>query len=198
MEHTDSWMDALQEYDRLQMQLELSGGHTDSEDVEAARAFVERGRMRCMLEMGQLEAVLDQVQGRELRYAGVEPALLPAAVRASWQLQKWDLLDEVLCRCERVQSDFDSRDEQGQVVREPSPSAPSTFLTNIHSQQKKKSSPLRIHNDDNFEVAMGYLLSCVHGGDRKGLEMAIKDFRVEVHHLLVKALLCCNMFMPCV
>jgi hypothetical protein len=64
MEHTDSWMDALQEYDRLQMQLELPGEHSDSEDLDAARAFVERGRMRCMLEMGQLEAVLDQVRQR--------------------------------------------------------------------------------------------------------------------------------------
>lgn len=62
MEHTDSWMDALQEYDRLQMQLELPTERSDSEDVEAARAFVERGRMRCMLEMGQLEAVLDQAR----------------------------------------------------------------------------------------------------------------------------------------
>jgi hypothetical protein len=105
--------------------------------------------------------------------------LLPSAVRASWQLQKWDLLDDVLCRCERVQSDFDSCEEQR--ARDQPPSALSAFLLDIHSSQNKRnSSPLRIHNDDSFEVAIGYLLSCVHRGDSKGLEMAVKDFRVEV------------------
>ena len=61
MEHTDSWADALQEYDRLAAQLESPGGSADSEDALAALALAERGRVRCMLEMGQLEAVLDQV-----------------------------------------------------------------------------------------------------------------------------------------
>ena len=65
MEHTESWMEALQEYDRLQTQLEEPRGRADSGDADATLALAERGRVRCLLEMGQLEAVLDQVKMRD-------------------------------------------------------------------------------------------------------------------------------------
>lgn len=120
------------------------------------------------------------MQGRSARSVEVEPALLPAAVRASWQLQKWDLLDEVLCRCEQVRENFAANEDQDDKMQAQLPSGWPSFMTDKYSQ-KKKSTPLRIHSDDSFEVAMGYLMSCVHRGHRKGLEMAIKDFRVEVY-----------------
>lgn len=83
-EHTDSWMVALQEYDTLQLiyesskqnrnsfnptqqsqsQLQLQQSKSDClvvDDEIATLAFIERGRFRCLYELGQMEAIIEQV-----------------------------------------------------------------------------------------------------------------------------------------
>jgi hypothetical protein len=61
LEHTDSWMVALQEYDSLQaIHSSRALAHSSSDEI-ATLAFIERGRFHCLYQLGQLEALIDQV-----------------------------------------------------------------------------------------------------------------------------------------
>lgn len=56
--------------------------------------------MRCLLELGDVEAVCPQAQSFLQSHSDfdAEAALLPFAIEASWQLAKWSDLDEMLTR----------------------------------------------------------------------------------------------------
>lgn len=122
----------------------------------------------------------------------VEPALLPSAVRASWELQKWDLLDDALNRCESSQTRSEGvKEPTGMRLSEGANDAPamsdvlrnmlmSATKPNPSSGAESNTPPLRLHTNDNFEVAMGYLMSCLHGGVKEGFKRAVRDFRVQV------------------
>ena len=81
---------------------------------------LESGRLRCLLELNQLGAVVDEVRGFPERTAlagaggagagaispraaestqhdRIRESLMPFAVEACWKLQDWDELDSVLC-----------------------------------------------------------------------------------------------------
>lgn len=113
LEHTDKHPEALQEYDSLRDSLSLQAPNSrfhsptpgpDSGcvrgqgrrggDTSFQMCYTERGRVRCLKEMGQLHAVLDQVLGEEAeepmgtQEAGslvVECAVLPTAIEAAWE-----------------------------------------------------------------------------------------------------------------
>ena len=82
LEHTGLYTDALQEYDSYRDSLRSSKS-VDSLQI----CFAERGRVRCLKEMGQLHAVLDQVVGGLDQCQGndIECAVLPTAVEAAWE-----------------------------------------------------------------------------------------------------------------
>jgi hypothetical protein len=98
LEHTDKHTEALQEYDSIRASLRNSSG------TALQRSYIERGRVRCLKEMGQLHAVLDQVFGgldhelnqcldiaNDVNIQGsimeqqVECAVLPIAIEAAWE-----------------------------------------------------------------------------------------------------------------
>ena len=67
-------------------------------DAWKACSDLERGRLRCLLELGHLDAVVDQTMGMTLRAPQLESTLVPLGVEAAWKLMKWDDLDNFLER----------------------------------------------------------------------------------------------------
>ena len=72
--------------------------HSGNGYVEDGSAELERGRLRCLLELGHLDAVVDQSMGMSQRVPELEAALIPLGIEASWKLMKWDDLDGFLKR----------------------------------------------------------------------------------------------------
>ena len=68
---------------------------------------MDRGRLRCLMELGHLDTVVDLTQGVAKRLPELEMALLPLGVEASWRLSRWDKLDVMLSRVDTVQRSID-------------------------------------------------------------------------------------------
>ena len=77
--------------------------NNNEETVSYNFVEAERGRLRCLLELGHLDAIIDQIIGVVDRIPVVEQALLPLGIEAAWRLTKWDSLGELLDR-------YDNRD----------------------------------------------------------------------------------------
>jgi len=67
------------------------------------RHKLQKGLLRCLLQVGSLEMVLNQVGGllnRDENSSVAAQQLLPSAMEAAWRLQRWPLLEELLDRLE--------------------------------------------------------------------------------------------------
>eukprot|EP00605_Chrysophyceae_sp_TOSAG23-4_P002524 GSChrysophyteH1.ASY1.ANO1.2789.1 assembled CDS len=58
--------------------------------------LIEKGRLRCLIELEQLDSVVDQTLGMVQRLPDLEQDLLPLGVEATWRLQQWDNLEAFL------------------------------------------------------------------------------------------------------
>jgi hypothetical protein len=47
---------------------------------------VERGRLRCLIELGQLEAAIEQSKGVIQKLPELEVMVLPLGIEAAWRL----------------------------------------------------------------------------------------------------------------
>ena len=70
-----------------------TGEGTWSESAE-----LERRRLRCLIELGHFDSVVDQSLGLIQRAPELESALIPLGIEASWNLMKWGDLDGFLHR----------------------------------------------------------------------------------------------------
>lgn len=87
------WMGALQGYERALQLTRYSP--VDSE----THLELKKGMMRCLLELGQFESVLNQV--------GEIPQLLPSGCEAAWRLGKWDVLDKLVHTCDLSNQEYE-------------------------------------------------------------------------------------------
>ena len=94
-EAAGKWDAALQDYERA-LQLEA---------VKNGNSEMERGALKCLLELGQFESVLNQARGlANLRSQKIGENLdfsnalhvAPLAVEAAWRLGRWDVLSTLL------------------------------------------------------------------------------------------------------
>ncbi|CAM9563001.1 unnamed protein product, partial [Phaeothamnion confervicola] len=81
------------------------GGRED--DAPWEEGELERGALRALMEVGHFEGALHQASGMMSMHwkRHLAPALLPLAVEAAWQLERWPLLTDLIRQCddERVQ-----------------------------------------------------------------------------------------------
>lgn len=89
-ESRGQWSGALYGYERA---LELN-------EVPGSRPELEQGSLRCLLELGQLESVLHQVNGivrsQPHENSLKDSQVTPFAVEAAWRLGRWSTLTEIL------------------------------------------------------------------------------------------------------
>jgi serine/threonine-protein kinase ATR len=98
----DDWGDALMGYEQALILHEAEQG-TEVEEMPK-RYQLQKGLLRCLLQVGSLEMVLNQVGGMlnsDKNSVNAAQQLLPSAMEAAWRLQRWTLLDELLDRQER-------------------------------------------------------------------------------------------------
>ena len=86
LEHTDKHAEALQEYDSYRQ----SFIHSENVGSALQRSYTERGRVRCLKQMGQLHAILDHVFGYNVdvqckSQQSLDCAVLPTAIEAAWE-----------------------------------------------------------------------------------------------------------------
>jgi hypothetical protein len=85
-EQEDDWQAALNEYGQMQLTCNEAESHIE----------LERGRLRCLIEIGQLNAVIDQMIGIRDRDLPGSEAILPLGVEAAWKLGQWSRLEDFL------------------------------------------------------------------------------------------------------
>jgi FAT domain len=93
-EASGNWEEALRDYERVQ---QLRGGEKSNDSK------LQYGALRCLLELGQFESVLNQVIGVGKRpqsaLNGMETEAVlakPFAVEAAWRLGRWDILADIV------------------------------------------------------------------------------------------------------
>ena len=92
----NDWKSALLGYERS---LQLLRAGTELEE----KWRLESGMLRCLLELGQLETILNQITGlrcenfisNEYKCNKYPNHLLPYATEAAWRLGRWDLLNDL-------------------------------------------------------------------------------------------------------
>ena len=81
------WNGALHEHERA----------LQTEDDSCVKSLHQRGILQCLLELGQYESVLNQIQGLAFSLQGsASSSLGPYAVQAAWRLGKWEELSEIV------------------------------------------------------------------------------------------------------
>ena len=130
-------------------------------DEWKACSDLERGRLRCLLELGHLDAVVDQAMGIRLRAPQLESTLIPLGIEAAWKLMKWDDLDNFLSRID----------------------GPSTFNSTPHTHGM--SDDLGMSNDNNFSSSSSSGGSSLGDRGRAGISILPEDgFQVSVGRLM--------------
>lgn len=132
-------------------------------DEWKACSDLERGRLRCLLELGHLDAVVDQAMGIRLRAPQLESTLIPLGIEAAWKLMKWDDLDNFLSRID----------------------GPSTFNSFSTPQTYGMSDDLGISNDNNCRRGSSSSGTNLVDRGRVGLSILPEDgFQVSVGRLM--------------
>lgn len=93
-EASGNWEAALRDYERIQQ----------LHSIKNNDAKIQLGSLRCLLELGQFESVINQVRGLSIfellgskeGHAPKEALAKPFAVEAAWRLGRWSTLSELL------------------------------------------------------------------------------------------------------
>lgn len=100
------WSGALPDYERA-LQLSSDGPRDPA---------LQRGCLRCLLELGQYESVLNQVNGilytASARNEAAVDLVLPMGVEAAWRLGRWDTLSELVTTGNDLQTKPDTQFQQ--------------------------------------------------------------------------------------
>ncbi len=108
------WSGALQIYEQLlQLRGPCSQSNSQSDSHSPPNNFhLQRGMLRSLLELGQLESVINQIGG----VASFSPTgtsipdeLAASATEASWRLSRWSLLEDLIAQGERSATDDEDR-----------------------------------------------------------------------------------------
>lgn len=95
-EASADWEGAMQDYERAQ---QLAGQRDPA---------LQRGALRCLLELGHFESVLNQVKGMVqhtcTNSSSVE-VVTPVAIEAAWRLGRWDTLSELVKLTSQAEED---------------------------------------------------------------------------------------------
>lgn len=191
LELTDDWLGALQEYDlvlnshhfseSLQYHCRDKEKERRGPEVEIAVAVpvahpdkllhldtiakMEQQKLRCMIELGQYEAVIEQTSSLMLKVSELQSALLPLATEASWRLMRWGDLEHFL-------SKYDQSQSQG------SSSSASTLAVPAASPAVDTSLPML--DTDLFQLSVGKIILSMQKQDSVGFYRELENARKQV------------------
>eukprot|EP01041_Mallomonas_annulata_P005258 gene5258-10521_t len=125
---------------------------------------VHRGQLRCLLELGHLDALIDQASGAMDRFPVLESKILPIAIEASYKLQNWFMLDDFVNRLDTLQLQ----------------------QHNQHQLQPTNSNHM-IEVEDFFQVYIGKLLLFTRKRDKTQFNLIITEAKSQVMSALSAA-----------
>ena len=143
---------------------------------------LERGRLRCLLELGHLDAVVDQAMGITLRAPQLESTLIPLGIEAAWKLMKWDDLDVFLSRIDGP-STFNSTPQTHEICY-----GNGAYTKNISSSSSRGTNRgdrgrlgISILPEDGFQVSVGRLMRSMVHRDADSFWSELADARSQVN-----------------
>jgi len=154
---------------------------TDDGDGDGASAdlqnlcAIEMGRLRCLVELGQLDSVVDQTLGMVQRLPELEPMLLPMGVEATWRLQQWGNLSAFLTRADALYDSngiVDALEVNGNISQPDSNSSHSVAISKMVSLGAARS-PV----EDSFSLSVGRLMLSLHASDRTAFDEQMQETR---------------------
>ncbi|CAM9291538.1 unnamed protein product [Discosporangium mesarthrocarpum] len=150
-------------------------GDADDEDRELdedewEEGEVERGMLHSLLELGHLEMLLHQASGmlNVMSKQHLSSLLLPVAVEASWRLQRWPLLKDLLQQCNTAGLDCG-------VFRPPQASGFGG------SEVGEAAVALdELSGESRYQLALGQVMLCLHEGQAVAFKHALYKARADV------------------
>jgi len=138
-------------------------------------AEAERGRLRCLLELGHLDAIIDQIVGVVDRVPAMEQALLPLGIEAAWRLTKWDSLGDLLERYDKINIDG-NKNLYNRDVDKSLNSSVSTSLSKEMSRLENATFFARLPEDE-FNICLGRLMEALHARNKDSFDNTLLNAR---------------------
>ena len=108
------WVGALQGYEQALQISKRSISESEKAAASDDTLMLEEGMLKCLLRLGQLESVLNQVNGmRSDTKCHISKHLLPSAIEAAWRLGNWASLEDLI-KNEQSGLAVDPLDTEGQ------------------------------------------------------------------------------------
>jgi hypothetical protein len=199
LELTDDWLGALQEYDLVLNSHHFSESlqyHCKDKDKERERrgpeveveeavpiadpdrllhldtiAKMEQQKLRCMIELGQYEAVIEQTSSLMLKVSELQLSLLPLATEASWRLMRWGDLEHFL-------SKYDQSQSQGSSSSASTVAVPAAAGATAASPAVDTSLPML--DTDLFQLSVGKIILSMQKQDSTGFYRELENARKQV------------------
>jgi hypothetical protein len=153
-------------------------------DAWKACSDLERGRLRCLLELGHLDAVVDQTMGMTLRAPQLESTLVPLGIEAAWKLMKWDDLDNFLeridgpCTFNSTSSHAHGRSDGCSSYNSNSDFISSSSSSGVSGHRGRPG--ISTLPEDGFQVSVGRLMRSMVRRDADSFWTELADARSQV------------------
>eukprot|EP00981_Chlorochromonas_danica_P001981 scaffold409_cov167-Ochromonas_danica.AAC.13 len=132
----------------------------------------EKGKLRCLLELGNLEAIIDHVakQNSQLSDA-IQSHLLPLGVEAAWRLGDWEVLDTFLSEASGIS--LKGEETEGNRLRLEHTLLPPSMVT-----PTSRSWPPE--GDDMFRIALGRLFQSMRLRETDHFHSLLDETRLQM------------------
>ena len=134
-------------------------------------AKMEQQKLRCMIELGQYEAVIEQTTSLTLKVSELQSALLPLATEASWRLMRWGDLEHFLSKYDQSQSQGSSNS---------SSSSPAVAATAAAASPAVVDTSLPMLDTDLFQLSVGKIILSMQKQDSTGFYRELESARKQV------------------
>lgn len=135
-------------------------------------AKMEQQKLRCMIELGQYEAVIEQTTSLTLKVSELQSALLPLATEASWRLMRWGDLEHFLSKYDQSQSQGSSNSSSSSpaVAAATAAASPAVVLD----------TSLPMLDTDLFQLSVGKIILSMQKQDSTGFYRELESARKQV------------------
>ena len=135
-------------------------------------AKMEQQKLRCMIELGQYEAVIEQTTSLTLKVSELQSALLPLATEASWRLMRWGDLEHFL-------SKYDQSQQSQGGSNNSSSSSPAAHPT-VAAAAAVLDTSLPMLDTDLFQLSVGKIILSMQKQDSTGFYRELESARKQV------------------
>lgn len=137
-------------------------------------AKMEQQKLRCMIELGQYEAVIEQTTSLTLKVSELQSALLPLATEASWRLMRWGDLEHFLSKYDQSQSQGSSNSSSS------SPAVAAATAVATVSPAAVVDTSLPMLDTDLFQLSVGKIILSMQKQDSTGFYRELESARKQV------------------